>query len=62
MAPVLPLRAYDLGAGCVGQAGELSYRFLGGPARIVPGVDGNEKRPLFGRVEIDHVFGHHRAG
>ena len=62
MAAVLPLGAHDLGAGGVGQAGQLADRFLGRPARVVAGVDGDEEGALDRRGEIDHVFGHTRAG
>ena len=58
MAAVLPLRADDLGAGGVGQAGQLGDRLLGRPARILAAVDGHEKGALHRRGQIDHVFGH----
>ena len=58
VAAVLPLRADDLGAGRVGQAGQLLDRFLGRPAGVVAGVDRDEEGALRGRGEIDHLFGH----
>ena len=62
MAAVLPFSADHLCAGCVRQAGELTDRLLGRPARVVAGVHGHEESPLHGRGEIDHVFAHIGAG
>ena len=61
MAAVLPLGADDLGARGRGEVGELGERVLGGPALVVPGVDGDEERLLDGRGQFDHV-GHPAGG
>ena len=52
----------DLRAGGVGEAGQLGERLLGGPARVLAGVDGDQERPLDRRREVDHGFrGTHAA-
>ena len=54
VAAVLPFRADHLGARCRGQVGELGQRFLGGPACVLAGIDGNEEGTLHRRHEVDH--------
>ena len=61
VAAVLPLGADDLGARGRGEVGELGERVLGGPALVVPRVDGDEERLLDGRGQFDHV-GHPAGG
>ena len=60
VAAVLPLGADHVGAGGVGQAGELGERVLGRPAVVGAGVDGDQEGLLDGRREIDQVVGHRR--
>ena len=70
----LPLPTYQLGStwrrfchsapttsapAVVGQRGELGQAVLGGPARVVAGVDGDEERLLDGRREVDRLSGAH---
>ena len=55
VAAVLPLGADDLRAGGVGQVGELGQRFLGRPAGVLAGVDGDQEGTLDGRREVDHA-------
>ncbi len=53
VAPVLPLGAHHLGAGGLGEGGQLGKAVLGVPAGVVAGVDGDEEHLLDGRGEID---------
>ena len=62
VAAVLPLRADHVGAGRGRQVGELGQGFLGGPAVLGAGVDGDEEGLLDGCFEVDQVAGHARAG
>ena len=55
VAAVLPLGADYLGAGGVGQAGQLGERILGRPAGVLAGIDGDEERTLLGRRQLSHL-------
>ena len=62
VAAVLPFGADHVGAGRGGEVGELGQRFLGGPAILGAGVDGDEEGLLDGHFEVDEAGGHARAG
>ena len=53
VAPVLPLRAHDVGARRGRQRGELGQAVVGGPSFVVAGVDGDEEGLLDRRGEVD---------
>ena len=57
MAPVLPLGADDVDAGGRREVGELGERFLGRPAVLGAGVDGDEEDLLDRWFEIDQGVG-----
>jgi hypothetical protein len=59
VAAVLPLRADDLGAGRVGQAGQLGERILGRPALVMAALDGDEEGSLERRGEVDEIASGH---
>ena len=62
VAAVLPLGADDVGTGRGREVGELGERFLGGPAVLRPGIDGDEEGLLDRRFEVDQSAGHVPAG
>jgi hypothetical protein len=55
VAAVLPLRADDLGASRVGQAGQLGERILRRPALVMTALDGDEEGSLERRCEVDEI-------
>ena len=61
VAAVLPFGAHDLRARGRREAGQLGQRFLGGPAVVRAGVDGDQEGLLDGRGEVDGLSGAHRV-
>ena len=62
VAAVLPLGADDVGPSCRRQVGEFGEGFLGGPAVLDAGIDGDEEDLLDRCLEVDQVAGHAPAG